>query len=308
MFGILIRKTTFILFFFVASRLSAVGINLSGEALYWYTTETVDWALVLDPESNFQGSSFETVSFSWDPGFRVGLGFTNSCCWDTQFSYTYFKTKTTNRIDKDRIQSEFFGPKLSLVGFFQEAKLRMEIDYQMFEGELGYQLAFSECLHFRPFIGVQGGWIDQEIKSSWKKTVDLLNILIFPVTATEDLTNDFWGVGPKGGADGKWFFTECFCLVGNFSAAMMWGHWKITDEYQDSLISRISTRVSPRDFGALMVQGFLGLGFEMDYFSMSLGYEVQDWFNQYQVFDNGTGGHSGDLVFQGGSFKACLDF
>lgn len=32
---------------------------------------------------------------------------------------------------------------------------------------------------------------------------------------------------------------------------------------------------------------------------VKVAYEVSDWFNQYQVFDNTTGARNNDLVLQG---------
>lgn len=303
------KKATILILLLAISKTSATTFNVYADALYWHTTETADWAFTLAPESNGQRTTINTISFGWDPGFRVGVGLTNSCnCWDTQFSYTHFQTRATNRVKGDMIQSEFFGGKLSLVGFFQKAKIRTKIDYNILDWELGYTFFASECLSLRPMIGLKGGWIDQRLKTSWKKTVDIFNIIIFPVTATENLSNDFWGIGPQGGVNGKWFFSSCFSLVGDFSAAFMWGHWSITDQFNDSFNSNIVTKVSSRNFGAFMLQGFIGLGYDICNFSLQIGYEIQDWFNQYQVFDNGTGGHSGDLILQGLKFQVRFDF
>ena len=63
-----------------------------------------------------------------------------------------------------------------------------------------------------------------------------------------------------------------------------------------------------------MLQGFMGFGLDFDlqgkcsHLSFKLGYEIQDWFNQYQVFDNGTGAHNNDLLLQGLTLDMRLDF
>ncbi len=303
------KKTTILILLLAASKATATSVDVYVDALYWHTTETADWALTLAPEPNFEKVTFNTISFDWDPGFRVGVGFTNFCdCWDAQLSYTYFRAKTTNRAKAGMIQSEFFGSKLSLIGFFQNAKIRTKIDYNIFDWEVGHILYLTECLSLRPKVGLRGGWIDQTLKSSWEKTVDIFNILLIPITATENLTNNFWGIGPQGGVNGKWFFSSCFSLVGDFSAAFMWGHWSITDQFNDSFNSNIVTKVANRNFGAFMLQGFIGLGYDICNFYFKAGYEIQDWFNMYQVFDNGTGGHNNDLILQGLTFQVRCDF
>jgi len=304
------KKAIVLGFIFALSKATAATFDVYADALYWQTTETVDWALVISPSStNSQKVTFETICFHWNPGFRVGVGFTELCdCWDTQFSYTYFRAHATNHTKGDKIRSNFFGPKLSLVGFFQEANIKTRIDYNIFDWELGRLFYPTPCISFRPMIGLKGGWIDQTLNTSWKKTVDIFNILIFPVTATENVTNNFWGIGPQGGVNGRWFFTEYFSLVGDFAAAFMWGHWSFSDQYVDSLISNIVIKEDDRNFGALMLQGFIGLGFDFPCFSLKVGYEVQDWFNQYQVFDLGTGGQNQDLLLQGLTAHVRFDF
>ena len=51
--------------------------------------------------------------------------------------------------------------------------------------------------------------------------------------------------------------------------------------------------------GAFELQGLVGLNLHYKNADVKVGYEVSDWFNQYQVFDDGTGTHTNDLVLQG---------
>ncbi|NGX48258.1 MAG: hypothetical protein K1000chlam3_01649 [Chlamydiae bacterium] len=303
------KATISTLLLFAISKVSAATVDVYADALYWYTTEIVDWSMNLDPKGNLETVTFQKLSFDWAPGFRIGIGYTSSCdCWDTQFSYTHFQTKGANRAKGDMIKSEYFGSIFSDLGFYQQAKIRAKIEYNMFDWELGYLLCPSECLFLRPVIGIKGGWIHQTLKTPLKKTFDILNILFIPVKAEETLRNDFWGIGPKGGVNSKWFLSSCFSLVGDFSAALMWGHWSFSDQFLDSSGSNIVTKIAGRNFGAFMLQGFLGLGLDICNFSLKVGYEVQDWFNQYQIFDNGTGGQSGNLILQGLRFQVRFDF
>lgn len=302
------KKTIISILLLAASKAAPNCIDLYVDALYLYTTEVIDWASVLVPKENSETVFFKTVSFNWDPGFRVGIGYTPSCSfWDMQLSYTYFQTKVTDRTEGDMIQSAYLGRRVSDIGFFQKGKIKTKINYNMFDLELGRTFCPSECFMLRPMIGLKGGWIDQRFKTSWEKTLEIFNILI-PITAKENLRNDFWGIGPQGGVNSKWFFTNCFSLVGDFSAAFMWGDWTITDRYDDTFGSRINIKVPNRDIGAFVLQGFIGLGFDTRLFSFKVGYEVQDWFNQYQVFDNATGGQSGDLILQGLKIQARYNF
>ena len=83
----------------------------------------------------------------------------------------------------------------------------------------------------------------------------------------------------------------------------MWGDWAINDTLTRSNSSQLSqVFVGKRDFGALAVQGLMGVNLNYKNASLKIAYEASDWFNQYQVFDNGSGTHTNDLVLQGITF------
>ncbi len=297
------------------------NVDVFADALYWYTSETADWSVVHAPSGNTEKVTFNTIGFDWNPGFRVGIGYNmHHDGWDTQFYYTWFQARTTEhaRGAADTVQMAFIGGKVSDVGYFDKGELKWNLRMNMFDWDLGRQFYVSKALILRPLIGLKGGWIKQSIHTEWEKHISILGIPV-PVSAEDNLKNNFWGVGPKGGINTKWIFAKSHCafysLFGDFAASFMWGHWTFKDKYQDTLFTTVLNKSGRnRTLGAVVVQGFMGLGFDLNFdkdrshFAMKLGYEVQDWFNQYQVFDNATGTQSKDLVFQGLTFDARLDF
>ena len=63
-----------------------------------------------------------------------------------------------------------------------------------------------------------------------------------------------------------------------------------------------STRDIPiddRDFGAVTFQALIGIELKYRHWSATAGYEINDWLNQCQIFDDATGPHNNDLVLQG---------
>ncbi len=293
-------------------------VDVFADFLYWHTTETIDWAFHLLKQGNVQTTTLQTLEFGWSPGFRVGIGYNGGCDWDTQAYYTHFKTLASDHSSAGlgTVQSEFLGAKLSMLGTYQTGKIDLKLDLNMLDWELGRTFCASNALFLRPMIGIKGGWIDQRINTKWEK--DIVFFAVIPITVTDNLKNNFWGVGPKIGVDGKWVLgCNCrwyFSLFGDVTGAFMWGHWKITDEFRDTFQTTIFTKVRDRNFGALMLQGLIGIGFDYNFdncpshFSVKLGYEIEDWLNQYQVFDNGTGAHNNDLIFQGLTLRMRLDF
>lgn len=297
------------------------NVDLFADFLYWRATETADWALVLLNSPGEEKVTYKTLLFDWEPAFRVGIGYhMGHDRWDTQFSYTRFETHASEHVKEGPgvINSAFLGAKAWGTGPYKTAHVKMSIDFNLFDWDLGRSFLVSQALSLRPSIGLKGGWIDQSIRSSWRNpNFDDFGSTII-LSATEDLENDFYGGGPKSGCDLKWIFGKVhesfFSFFGTFSAAFLWGHWSIRDEFRSNLYFDAKTREADKNFGAVALQALMGVGWETNFrrnrshFAVKLGYEIQDWFNQYLIFDDSTGAQSNDLVLQGLTLDVRLDF
>jgi hypothetical protein len=291
------------------------NIDVFVDFLYWYTSETIDWAFDIPISPNPATTTYKTIAFDWAPGFRVGLGYNMfHDQWDTQASYTWFQSKATDHTS-GRVESAFFAARISLLEPFQTGKVRLDLHYNMFDWDLGRRFLVSSCLSLRPLIGIKAGWIDQTIRTKW--TIgDIPFIGLF--TAKEVLKNNFRGGGPKGGVHGKWILGNVnrhqFSLIGNFEAAYMWGHWTIRDEFFDIFNTHTFAKVDDRNFGAFVLGGIMGLGWDFNFdktrshFALKICYEIQDWFNQVQLFTNTSGGQNNDLILQGLTVDLRFDF
>lgn len=93
----------------------------------------------------------------------------------------------------------------------------------------------SSALTLRPFFGLKGGWIDQTIHTRWQNPIG--SALVFS-SATENLKENFWCIGPSGGLDTKWhlarYCSHTFSLFGDFSGALLWGKWTFEDVYKNN--------------------------------------------------------------------------
>lgn len=290
------------------------NIDIFADALYWYTSESIDWAFTTTPSETHDKSSYKTVAFDWNPGFRVGLGYNIPYDqWDTQLTYTQFQTDVSHH-GSGRITSAFLAARLSLLEPFQTGKANFNIHYNVIDWDLGRSFSISQFLSIRPYIGAKGGWINQKINLKWT-IPDLLGI---HYSATERVKNNFEGIGPKGGVNGKWILgnlnKHVFSLLSNFSGAFMWGHWELQDKFTDIFLTQTSIPMANRNFGALMLQAMMGLGWDLDFnqdsshIAIKLGYEIQDWFNHFQVFTNASGTQNSDLIFQGLTADLRFDF
>lgn len=272
------------------------------DVLYWKATEQIDWVYdnslyPLDQEITYRKSVFDT-----GPGFRVGAGYQKD--WDTGIYYTKYTTQATDSATGN-LKTGFLAGTIGYPQndiFYDAGQFKMDIDFNMFDWYLGKRFKVLPTLMLHPYLGVEGGWINQSIQADFQG---------FYIT-TEKLKNNFWGAGPKFGIDGALSLLKqsnySFDFIAGFSSAYLFGHWEITDIYTDNVPREIEVGVKDRNMGAVVMQGSMGISFTYQEFFMALSYEINDWFDQGQIFDDATGGHDNDLIFQGLALRLRWNF
>ena len=296
--------------------------TVSADFLYWYPSEEVAsiWADVITSSGNTSSWKAQGFDFDWDYGFRLGVGYKMVHDeWDTALYWTWFRTDATHTLSSEpgqTLRPEFFAAFLSF-DTPRSMSANWDLFFNMFDAELGRRFWLSKNVSLRPFIGIKGGWIDQSIRV---KYFDLVVDSIFPtdLTAKERLKNDFWGVGPLGGVNSLWKIlgsgSRFFSLFGNFSVATMWGSWACSDVYKSPLPKTSSVNTKDSVLGALMMGGFLGIGWDTNFykekahFALKLGYEMQIWFNQLRIATFQLQRLHDDLTLQGLTLNCQVDF
>lgn len=299
------------------------------DLLVWRAEESgsENWAEVISSSGLSTTCEIRDVRFEWNAGFRVGVGLgLPHDEWDTELYYTWFRTRGSDHVSDGpgSIFSSYIGnfyvdnptgAGISGVAY-QKASVNWTIHFNLFDWELGRAFWVSRSLSIRPFIGIKGGWIDQSIHTKWQNPHLPANELFS--TATENLKNDFWGLGPSGGLDTKWDLYACqnhsFSLFGDFSGSIMYGHWTFGDVYKNDIQQEVSIKLSNINSGATMLRAFMG--FEWDatlcqdqfHFSTRLGYEMQFWLDQLQFYSFDTGRLSNELTLQGGTLDFRFEF
>lgn len=269
----------------------ANAVDFYAEALYWQASETVDWALTNNLSLPNQIIAYKTIDFNFAPGFRIGAGLQKED-WNFRALYSKYHVQATAATSENVIS--VFMPSKFVETFYKAAQVNFTIDYNMFDVDLYKKVHVGESLILNPLIGLKGGAINQHINTSYQGIV----------TVFEHVTNNFSGVGPKIGLESQWSFYNKnqyqYSLIANFSTSYMWGKWSIYDTMTRNDSTEVgSIIVGKRDLGAISLQGLVGINFDYKNYSIKIGYEISDWFNQFQVFDNDTGAHSNDLVLQG---------
>lgn len=266
------------------------------------------------------------VNFPWDIGFRIGAS--RQLCWksfDTSVSYTWFHTKGTNSLSGDpgTIHSTFLGnfyinnsDGSGLSGpSYERAKIKWIIDFNMFDWNAGYTFCCGKCVEFRPYIGIKGGWINQTIDSTWENPD--INVNVFE-EGTENLRNDFKGIGLAAGVNSKWklFSKRChaFYLFGDLSGAMLYGRWNFKDVFKNDLPEQVSIGQNNFHSGTTMVRTFMGIEWTCPSykkrcaFSARLGFEMQVWLDQLKFYSFTGGRLDNQLTLQGGTLELTFGF
>ncbi len=308
------------------------SFDVFADVLLWSAREPAAdcWAEVLSETTSSVRNDLLEVHFGWDPGFRVGIGYgMNHDQWDTQVYYTWFHTRGTDSISSapGTVHSGFYsnfyvsnptGGGLSGPAYSQ-ASIDWTIQFNIFDWELGRNFWVSRSLALRPFVGAKGGWIHQSIDSTWKNPSFIGSQFTNPKffsTGTENIKNNFWGIGPSLGINTTWnlYTNACqlFNLFGDLSGALMWGHWTFHDAFNNDVEQRVTVNLQNINSGATMIRTFMGLGWDVYlsqyHFSTKLGYESQFWLDQLQYYSFVGGRLSNALTLQGGTLEFCFDY
>lgn len=292
-------KNRFLILFSLFVVSSAHAYEISIAPLYWRASEGVDWELSNNLNSANQNIAYRSYAFNYAPGIRVGM-YWDKKTWNTEIYYTHFYT-TTSDSAAGNLTSTFLGGKMtqsntlnpSLNFFYQTGQASMTINYNIFDWNVGKNFHPTETLTLRPLIGLEGGGIYQTINSHFQGNVSV----------TENIKNNFLGLGPKAGIDANLVLfhsnNTAYSIVTNLATSYLWGRWNISDNLYANTGSTTNIHTSSRNFAALAFQGLLGFKFTRDNFAVKLSYEINDWLNQCQIFDDATGAHNNDLYLQG---------
>jgi len=320
----------------VSSRFKPDSTNFAvfADLLIWCAQEsgTENWAEVITGGNGSpENCSIESVDFDWNAGLRIGFGYgMKHDQWDSQLYYTWFRTRGTDHVSS--VPGSVFSAYLGnfyvdnpngegIKGLsYQKASIDWTIHFNIFDWELGRAFWVSKALSLRPFLGLKGGWIHQSIHTKWHNpSPPTPPLVLIPFnTGREDLKNDFWGIGPSGGISTKWnvlaLQNHSFSFLGDFSGAVMYGHWALEDEYRNDIGQEVDVKVADINGGATMVRTFLGFGWEGDFsngglrFSTKAGYEMQFWLDQIQLYIFDTGRLNNELTLQGATLEFRFEF
>ena len=303
--------------------------NISLGFIYWMPKlQGLDLGVhkTQDATGNINTSNPIKMASSYQPGFKVGAGIsTDRDNWTVNVEYTRLKSKdntskdlkatydgTTNYVSSPWMYYHTYQSSL--------VKSTWEMDYNIFDLELGRPYYLGKELVFKPQIGLKAGWIDQSYN---------LEGVYAPGTATarpvKSLNSqDTWLFGPRAGLDTSWLIGSDFSIFGNIAGSLAYQKSKVSNSVivpkKDALLELSRKGAETNSFLAPGVEFGLGLAYGT-YFcnnewhiDVKVGYDFNYIWNQnfMKNLKNKTSfdveGETGDLILHGLTITARLDF
>lgn len=298
------------------------------DLLIWRLREgsAENWAQVITiPKGISQSAKLVDAPFKWNAGIRAGIGYNHCNGWDAVLYYTGYQTTGTNHATgsvfsaflgnffANNTNGQNFGP------FYHDASIDWKFYFNTVDLEFGHTFKIDQRLNLRPFLGIKTAIINQDIHTHWHQPSTTILGIPIPITtfssATENLKNDFWGIGPSIGLNTTWPIYKVskgsFNIFGNVSGALLWGYWKFKDVYRNNTPASIAINLNNINGAATMARGMLGIEWA-SYFSKTsinirLSYEAQVWFNQMQYYSFNMGRLNNLMSLQGGVLDFCFN-
>ena len=263
------------------------------------------------------------VDFSWDPGFKVGLGYNfEHDGWDIYAEYTWLRpgesASTSNAAGTLRPMWTDSGDLRDDTGninaVITNASASWDFDFNVVDLSLGRNYFISHYLTLRPFFGLKGTWQDHAFVARYT----------FSDTERRKTTidQDSWAVGLRTGLNTVWYFNQYFGIYGDFSLAALWGECDVDRKDERIAVdANGGETATTRNFTENDRYGMksvfeIAMGLELDFWfsddafhlGTKAGWEMQYWPNQNQFFRWLEEANHGDLYFMGFTLKVRFDF
>lgn len=251
-----------------------VGVTVHADFLYWYGKESqIPYAAVftatdvgLQSESLARKiSDIKEIGVKWEPGVRVGIGFTGCSGWDSKFDWTYYKNSSNAATALPPVSNFGTGSEGEQIAtsfwyntaFFVANAVRGKWDFDInrFSLTLGNHYSITRSLSLRPFIGASGYVSETRFKVTQSLDDTILSQGI-PIGTNDrfyvtKFNNSNWGGGIISGVE-LFLGMGCgFSLYSTLDFDLLWG--------------RHSAKTSQNIFYQEIRDSFEGIFQELDY-------------------------------------------
>ncbi len=289
---------------------------IDAEVLYWKAYEDdLSFGTTSDSTTRIDHGHVQSPHFQWNWGGRLGVGIKlpKHDQWDLYTQYTYVHAEAARHVHQTFFPSWMAGSS----GYATSAKAHVDTNVNIGDLELGRTCGVGSWLTLRPFIGVRGLVIDQNVSFGYKGGTAAAGD-----TYHNHLDSNLWAVGLRMGVDSLWGLGRGFSVYGNGAASLLSSH---LSSHQNEHFKKAHTAfVNLKDTQNNVVPtAEIALGIQWDYlfhqdryhFGFKFGWEFNVFFDQNRLVrfvnhDNPGpwSRNDGDLGFQGLTFGMRFDF
>lgn len=266
------------------------GFFLTADFLYWASeNHGFSYAYQID-SSNVGVGKVMRLGTSWDPGFRVGLGWnTTYNFWDLYLNYTWYQNHASSSHTNTFGYINMWPVSSATTGEFTSVSASSRLHLNMVDLELGRLIYLTKAVALRPHIGLKGGTLDQKFSDHFEGRLSGSNSQL-----KFSGKNNYGGCGPRFGLDGEWHLDWGFSILGKFAGALLYGSTNAK-----SLSTQLPTgsttfginRQYKDSFNQLVPNLQLSLGFQWQtcfacekmFYRLSLAWEANYWWDQFNL-------------------------
>lgn len=277
---------------------SSTNMFIGADFLYWKADETAlyysqngksDGSTELEVgEYDFRGN-LQKVKTKWDPGFRVTLGMNlPHDGWDIKSHWTCFSTDAKHTTNENLLMLWAHSDIKHGHYLTRYAHAKWDLNFNIFDIELGRDFFVGKKFSFRPSIGSIGGIVDQKIKIN---TIYYQSDIRVPeIDALITAHSDFIGGGIKSGLDTSYTFCKSLSFIAKTSYSMLYSRF---DSDMKELENN-STNAKTNDHFNLGISSYkISLSFSWDksfsnkkHFQLQIGWEDNIWVGMNQMNHN----------------------
>jgi hypothetical protein len=271
--------------------------------------------------SNAPKGSVLSPNFSFEPGFKVGIGTTmRHDTWDLYANWTWLRSENNSSRHSTRSsETQWTALQFSETGLdqpttwaVQSASTHWNMHFNAIDFELGRNFWISKYLTLRPHFGLKTAWIHQNQHVTYNGVgPDGGASLASTDQAKTQFHQHYWGLGLRTGLDTAWHLNRNWSIYGEFALAALWTDYDNSrkDQWETTSLRTFNAKSDLHTIEPVLEIG-LGLMYQTwwhndDYqFTIAAGWEEQVWFEHNQ----NIGQNGGNFTLQGLTVKFGLEF
>jgi len=262
-------------------------------------------------------SRVKNLSFDWDWGVRLGLGFNSTHdAWDFLLQWTYWDSSASTSVtpgEGEALYPVLNHPFINVNGaYFGSSKTNLDYTLNMLDLENAREFYVSRCLTLRPFGGLRTAWFKQEldVKNTGLAPSGLENNGATQVNL--DATVRYWGIGIRAGLDMQWNWGCGFSFFTNAAHSLLYNYYSTKTKEQS--VDASGNKVTILDVAGFFHTGSsitdLQTGIRWDWMAcddnyhlgLDIGWEHHMFPGQNRFLNFVDDGSEGKFVYQNGNF------